>query len=368
MPESVTPISSTLNPARSAVSAAAAGRRIGGKRTDRCLCRVRGGRFLRRTVRAGRFAPSRLRSPVLAPAAALGRRSPTPAAARPTARCSDWASRSTCTGTARGPSGSSPSTSSRGFCVPPNGTSSNAGLSQRIAALNLFIDDIYHDQRIIRDGVVPEHVIQTRLAFPPAMHRTQPAQGNLVPHHGDRPGPRSRRPVLRARGQSPLPVRRLVRAAESPVDEADVSRSLRARPRAARRRLLRPAVGRAAVADGRQDPIAERRPAHARVLQLGLLRAFVPGPADGHRPGRRPRPRRLRRLLTHADDQGLRARRRPLPAHRRRLPRPKTFRADSMLGVPWPDGCLPCRPRGPRQCPGHGSGRRQGHLRLRARR
>jgi uncharacterized circularly permuted ATP-grasp superfamily protein len=39
------------------------------------------------------------------------------------------------------------------------------GLSQRIAALNLFIDDIYHDQRIIRDGIVPEHIIQTASHF-----------------------------------------------------------------------------------------------------------------------------------------------------------------------------------------------------------
>lgn len=35
------------------------------------------------------------------------------------------------------------------------------GLKQRIEALNLFIDDIYHDQRIIRDKVVPEDVILT---------------------------------------------------------------------------------------------------------------------------------------------------------------------------------------------------------------
>ncbi|HUE14525.1 MAG TPA: circularly permuted type 2 ATP-grasp protein, partial [Planctomycetaceae bacterium] len=39
------------------------------------------------------------------------------------------------------------------------------GLSQRIAALNLFLDDVYHDQRIIRDGVIPEHVIQTASSF-----------------------------------------------------------------------------------------------------------------------------------------------------------------------------------------------------------
>jgi uncharacterized circularly permuted ATP-grasp superfamily protein len=29
------------------------------------------------------------------------------------------------------------------------------GLKQRIHALNLFLDDLYHEQRIIKDGVVP---------------------------------------------------------------------------------------------------------------------------------------------------------------------------------------------------------------------
>jgi uncharacterized circularly permuted ATP-grasp superfamily protein len=33
------------------------------------------------------------------------------------------------------------------------------GLRQRITALNLFIDDIYHDQKIVRDGVVPEELV-----------------------------------------------------------------------------------------------------------------------------------------------------------------------------------------------------------------
>jgi uncharacterized circularly permuted ATP-grasp superfamily protein len=34
-----------------------------------------------------------------------------------------------------------------------------AGLNQRLKALNMFIDDIYHDQRAIRDGVVPADLI-----------------------------------------------------------------------------------------------------------------------------------------------------------------------------------------------------------------
>ncbi|MHA3769980.1 circularly permuted type 2 ATP-grasp protein [Verrucomicrobiota bacterium sgz303538] len=39
------------------------------------------------------------------------------------------------------------------------------GLRQRIQALNLFLDDVYHDQKIIKDGVVPEHVVRSATAF-----------------------------------------------------------------------------------------------------------------------------------------------------------------------------------------------------------
>src|SRR5258708_27923508 len=39
------------------------------------------------------------------------------------------------------------------------------GLKQRIRALNLFIDDVYHDQKIVKDGVVPAEVVNTASAF-----------------------------------------------------------------------------------------------------------------------------------------------------------------------------------------------------------
>jgi uncharacterized circularly permuted ATP-grasp superfamily protein len=39
------------------------------------------------------------------------------------------------------------------------------GLEQRIHALNLFLDDIYHDQKIVKDGVVPEYVIRTSKSY-----------------------------------------------------------------------------------------------------------------------------------------------------------------------------------------------------------
>src|SRR5258706_4289078 len=39
------------------------------------------------------------------------------------------------------------------------------GLKQRIRALNLFIDDIYHEQKIIKDGVIPAAIIETASSF-----------------------------------------------------------------------------------------------------------------------------------------------------------------------------------------------------------
>lgn len=39
------------------------------------------------------------------------------------------------------------------------------GLKQRIYALNLFINDLYHGRKIIKDGVVPEHVIASSKGF-----------------------------------------------------------------------------------------------------------------------------------------------------------------------------------------------------------
>ncbi|GAA5317276.1 MAG: circularly permuted type 2 ATP-grasp protein [Candidatus Pelagadaptatus aseana] len=34
------------------------------------------------------------------------------------------------------------------------------GLEQRLQALNMFIDDLYHDQKIIKDGIIPEFVLK----------------------------------------------------------------------------------------------------------------------------------------------------------------------------------------------------------------
>jgi uncharacterized circularly permuted ATP-grasp superfamily protein len=41
------------------------------------------------------------------------------------------------------------------------------GLGQRITALNLFLHDIYHDQKIVRDGVIPAEIIHSAAHFRP---------------------------------------------------------------------------------------------------------------------------------------------------------------------------------------------------------
>lgn len=52
-----------------------------------------------------------------------------------------------------------------------------AGLKQRIRALNCFLDDIYGPQRILNDGVVPRDLIETAKTFRPQMKGFRPPQG-----------------------------------------------------------------------------------------------------------------------------------------------------------------------------------------------
>jgi len=50
-------------------------------------------------------------------------------------------------------------------------------LKQRIRALNAFIDDIYHDQRILKDKVIPEEVIRSAASYRPQVHGINPPGG-----------------------------------------------------------------------------------------------------------------------------------------------------------------------------------------------
>jgi uncharacterized circularly permuted ATP-grasp superfamily protein len=51
-----------------------------------------------------------------------------------------------------------------------------AGIIQRVAALNLLLDDIYHEQKILKDGIVPADLILGNANYRPSM------RGVAVPH------------------------------------------------------------------------------------------------------------------------------------------------------------------------------------------
>ncbi len=50
------------------------------------------------------------------------------------------------------------------------------GLIQRIHALNEFIDDIYHEQKILKDRIIPEEVIRSAAFYRPQCHGINPPQ------------------------------------------------------------------------------------------------------------------------------------------------------------------------------------------------
>ncbi len=51
------------------------------------------------------------------------------------------------------------------------------GLRQRIHALNAFINDIYHDQKILKDHVIPEEVVRSAASFRPQCVGVNPPNG-----------------------------------------------------------------------------------------------------------------------------------------------------------------------------------------------
>jgi uncharacterized circularly permuted ATP-grasp superfamily protein len=55
------------------------------------------------------------------------------------------------------------------------------GLKQRIHALNEFINDIYHDQRILKDKVIPEDLIRSAVSYRPQCQGIHPP-GNVWCH------------------------------------------------------------------------------------------------------------------------------------------------------------------------------------------
>jgi uncharacterized circularly permuted ATP-grasp superfamily protein len=55
-----------------------------------------------------------------------------------------------------------------------------AGLVQRIRAINLFLHDVYHDRRILREGVIPEDLVLQSKCYRPEMVGFNPPGGQYV--------------------------------------------------------------------------------------------------------------------------------------------------------------------------------------------
>ena len=197
-----------------------------------------------------------------------------------------------------------------------------AGLAQRVRALDLFVGDLYGERRSIADGVVPNALVSTCEGYVRAMVGRGAAARAVRARVGHRPRPRRRRHLAGAGGQPALPVRPVVRRPEPGLHAPRLPGGLRRPPRrAGRPRALPAAVG----ADGRRPGgprVAPGGGAHPRAGERRLLRARLPGPADGRGPGGGARPDRARPARVPAHHRGPRAGGRHLPAHRRRLPRP----------------------------------------------
>jgi CRP-like cAMP-binding protein len=155
------------------------------------------------------------------------------------------------------------------------------GLKQRIQALNCFIDDIYHAQKIVKDGVVPEYLIRSAKHFLPPCVGLHPAHGVWCHVTGtdlvrDRDGQLY---VLEDNLRCPSGVsyvlenREVLKATFPRVFEDSRVRPVEEYPSRLLGTLQSLAPGGGDVADGGS--------VDARHLQLGLFRARLSGPADG---------------------------------------------------------------------------------------
>ncbi len=124
------------------------------------------------------------------------------------------------------------------------------GLAQRVNALNRFIHDVYHDQEIIRAGIVPAEQIFKNAQYRPEMMGVD-VPGGVYSHIAGIDIVRAanagrQRQLLRARGQPARAQRRELHAREPQDDDAAVPGAVQPAPRRAGGALPRPAAGDAA--------------------------------------------------------------------------------------------------------------------------
>ncbi len=240
------------------------------------------------------------------------------------------------------------------------------GLTQRLTALNLFLRDIYHDGRILAEGVVPRELVYS------AQHYRREMRGIFLRRHlyvsvaGT--------DLVRLPDGSFAVLEDNLRV-PSGVSYMLTNRQIikRVFPQLFEDYEIQPIdhYGQALLATLRSLAPAQHAEPTIVLLTPGVFNsayfehAFL-ARADGHRAGRRPRPPRPRQRRLHAHHRRPAPRRRDLPPRGRRLPRsagvPRRFAARRA----GPVQRVSRRQRGDHQRDRHGRRRRQGGLRLRA--
>ncbi len=102
-----------------------------------------------------------------------------------------------------------------------------AGLIQRVKALNMFLTDIYGRQEILKAGIVPPDLIFRNECYRPEMQGHRAPARHLDPYRRDRHRPRRRRGFLCPRRQLPHPLRRVLHAGKPRDDDAVAARPVR---------------------------------------------------------------------------------------------------------------------------------------------
>ena len=210
------------------------------------------------------------------------------------------------------------------------------GLAQRVRALNAFVADVYGDQRIVAEGVVPPEVIRSADYFEPEMRGITPPSGVWIGVAGldivrDANGEWL---VLEDNVRTPSGFAYLHATRRALLEHIDVPPDATPRPLDGEIDLLADALRAAAPesARGRRAPLAAR--AHRRRAQLGLLGARL-ALAPARHPARASRRELELRGRSPVAAPARAARgppdRRHLPPHERRppglRPRPAADRA-----------------------------------------
>jgi hypothetical protein len=197
------------------------------------------------------------------------------------------------------------------------------GLEQRIIALNMFLADIYHEGKILKDKVVPRDMVESCPHYRPEMKGIKVPNGVYVSVTG---------PDLIRMPDGKFAVLEDNLRVPSGVSYMLTNRQVMKHVFPALVQLLRRAAHRplrTGIVGGPQEPHSRRRDRSHRGLadpgrvQLGLLRAHLPGPPDGRGPWSRVAIWWSTTSACTAHHQRAAARGRHLPAHRRRLPRPQ---------------------------------------------